>query len=82
MINFFRRYVFNNLLLKIISLLAATLLWVAVAHDPMAEIAVNVPIEFLHVPERLEISSETIPDAQKQAGIRSRILSLSVRVRA
>jgi YbbR domain-containing protein len=64
MISFFRRYVFHNLGLKLIALAAAVLLWMSVARDPVAEIAITVPIEFTHVPENLEISSERIPDAQ------------------
>jgi hypothetical protein len=61
---FLRAHVFHNFLLKIIALLAATLLWIAVARDPVAEIALTVPIEFQHVPENLEISSESIPETQ------------------
>src|SRR4051812_22981246 len=62
--NVLRKHVFHNGGLKVFSLFLAVLLWLAVAHDPKAEIAVNVPIEFQHVPESLEISSETIPQAQ------------------
>lgn len=61
---FFLRYVAHNFGLKILSLLIAVVLWAAVTRDPVAEIAVNVPIEFHHVPENLEISSEVIPQAQ------------------
>jgi diadenylate cyclase len=61
---FLRNRVFNNFGLKLFSLFLAVLLWLAVTHDPMAEVAVNVPIEFHHVPENLEISSENIPQAQ------------------
>lgn len=61
---FFRRYIAHNLGLKILSLLIAVILWAAVTRDPMAEVALNVPIEFHHVPENLEISSEVIPQAQ------------------
>src|SRR5512146_778446 len=64
MITFLRRYVFHNFWLKLISLAAAVLLWMAVAREPIAEVAVTVPIEFTHVPENLEISSEKIPEAQ------------------
>jgi YbbR domain-containing protein len=63
-ISFIRRYVFHQFWLKVISLAVAALLWLAVARDPVAEVAVSVPIEFHHVPEGLEISSETIPQAQ------------------
>jgi YbbR domain-containing protein len=62
--NFVRKYVLNNLGLKLLSLAIAALLWWAVARDPLVEVAVNVPIEFYHVPEGLDISSETIPRAE------------------
>jgi YbbR domain-containing protein len=61
---FFRRYVAHNIGLKILSLVIAVVLWAVVTRDPMAEIALNVPIEFHHVPKNLEISSEVIPQAQ------------------
>ncbi|MFB3814323.1 MAG: YbbR-like domain-containing protein [Terriglobales bacterium] len=64
MITFLRKHVFHNLLLKVFSLLVAVLMWMAVARDPIAEVAVTVPIEFQHVPENLEISSERIPEVQ------------------
>jgi YbbR domain-containing protein len=64
MMNFFRRYVLNNLGLKVISLVVAVLLWLAVSRSPMSEIAITVPIQFYHVPDNLEISSEHIPQAQ------------------
>ena len=62
--DFLRRYVLHNLGLKLISLGLAVGLWLAVAHDPMAEVAVNVPIEFHNMPANLEISAESIPTAQ------------------
>lgn len=62
--NFFRRYLLHNLWLKIMSLGLATLLWFVVARDPVAVVAVDVPIEFSGIPENLEISSENIPKAQ------------------
>ena len=64
MINFFKRYVLHNLGLKMLSLLLATGLWLAIARDPVAEVAIRVPIEFLHVGDNIEISSELIPEAQ------------------
>jgi YbbR domain-containing protein len=64
LINFFKRYVLHNFGLKVLSLLLATGLWVAIARDPVAEVSIRVPIEFLHVADNLEISSETIPEAQ------------------
>ena len=62
--DFLRRYVFNNLGLKLISLALAVGLWLAVARDPVAEVAVEVAIEFHNFPANLEISSENIPRAQ------------------
>src|ERR1700691_410319 len=63
--NFLRRWVLHNFWLKILSLLIATGLWLAISPDQEpAEVAVRVPIEFRHVPQGLEISSETIPEAQ------------------
>jgi YbbR domain-containing protein len=59
-----RSYVFDNLGLKIFSLLFAVALWLIVARDPIAEVAITVPIEFHHVPENLDINSENIPTAQ------------------
>jgi len=64
MASFLHRYVVQNFGLKAVSLLLALGLWLAVARDPTAEVAVTVPIEFRHIPENLEISSERIPEAQ------------------
>lgn len=63
--NFLRRWVLHNFWLKLLSLLIATGLWLAISPDQEpAEVAVRVPIEFQHVPPHLEISSVTIPEAQ------------------
>lgn len=63
--DFFKRWVLHNFWLKVLSLLMATGLWLAISPDQEpAEVAVHVPIEFRHVPPHLEISSVTIPEAQ------------------
>jgi YbbR domain-containing protein len=63
--NLLRRWVLHNFWLKVLSLLLATGLWLAISPDEeSAEVAVRVPIEFQHVPPHLEISSITIPEAQ------------------
>ena len=59
-----RHYVFHNFGLKLLSLILAISLWLVVARNPNAEVAVDVPIEFHHIPENLEINSENIPVAQ------------------
>jgi YbbR domain-containing protein len=64
MMEFLRKYVFHNFWMKLASLVAAVLLWLAVARDPRAEIAITTPIEFYHMPDNLEISTEHIPQAQ------------------
>jgi YbbR domain-containing protein len=61
----FKRYVVHNFSLKLLSLLLATGLWFMIARDEQpAEVAIRAPIVFQHVPEKLEISTESIPEAQ------------------
>lgn len=65
MIGFVQRYVLHNFGLKVLSLLLATGLWFAISPDEQpAEVAVRAPIVFERIPSDLEISSETIPEAQ------------------
>ncbi len=64
MVDFWREHVVHNFWLKVMSLALAAGLWDAVAHDRIAEIAVDVPIEFNSIPQNLEISSENVPRAQ------------------
>lgn len=65
MIALFQRYVVHNFSLKFLSLLLATGLWFMIARDEQpAEVAIRAPIVFQHVPEKLEISTESIPEAQ------------------
>jgi diadenylate cyclase len=62
--DFFRRFVLHNLGLKFLSLVLAVGLWFGVVREPVAEVAVDVPIEFHNIPPNLEISSEVVPRAQ------------------
>jgi YbbR domain-containing protein len=62
--DFWREHVAHNLWLKVMSVVLAVGLWYAVAHDRIAEVAVDVPIEFHSIPENLEISSDAVPRAQ------------------
>jgi YbbR domain-containing protein len=64
MVEFLQRYVFAHFGYKLVSLGLAVGLWWAVAHDPVAEVEVTVPIEFHRIPTNLEISSVNIPEAQ------------------
>ena len=62
--DFFQRHVLHNFGIKLLSLALAVGLWLAVASDPPAEVAVDVPIVFRNIPENLEISSENVPRSQ------------------
>lgn len=65
MIAFFKRYVIHNFGLKFLSLVLATGLWFMIAREEQpAEVAIRAPIVFQHVPPQLEISSESVPEAQ------------------
>jgi diadenylate cyclase len=64
MTDFLHRHVLHNFGLKLLALALAVALWLAVARDPVAEVAVDVPVEFHNIPENLEINSESVPRAQ------------------
>ena len=64
MVNSLRRSVLRNFGLKLMSLILAIGLWLAVSHDPPAEVEHSVPIEFLHFPDNLEMASESVPQAR------------------
>lgn len=65
MISFFKRYVLHNLGLKLLSLLLAAGMWLMISPDEQpAEVEVHAPVVFQHVPPHLEISSESIREAQ------------------
>jgi YbbR domain-containing protein len=65
MIGFLQRHVLHNFGLKVLSLVLATGLWFAIEPDERpAEVAVRAPIVFERLPSDVEISSETIPEAQ------------------
>jgi len=62
--SFFQRIFIHNFWLKLVSLLLAIGLWLAVAHSPIAEVEMRVPIEFHNLPENLEIDSASFTEAQ------------------
>jgi YbbR domain-containing protein len=60
-----RHFLFDHALLKLVSLIIAILMWYGVAHDPVSEISLRVPIEFTHSPKDLNYNSDVlIPQAQ------------------
>jgi YbbR domain-containing protein len=71
----FRHLLFDNFLLKLASLGIAVLMWYGVAHEPISEITVRVPIEFVHPPKNLDYSSDAIiPQAQVRLRGPARVL--------
>lgn len=58
-----RRLFLDNLIYKLVSLLLAVGLWLAVARDPIAEVEMRVPIE-LKLPNNIVIDSGTFTQAQ------------------
>jgi diadenylate cyclase len=62
--SFFRRVFVHHAGYKLISLLAAAVLWFAVARSPVTEIEMRVPIEFHNLPDNLEIDSASFTEAQ------------------
>jgi YbbR domain-containing protein len=65
MTGFLKHLFFHNFALKLMSLLLATGLWFMISRDEQpSEVAVRAPIVFKDVPSDLEVSSESIPEAQ------------------
>jgi YbbR domain-containing protein len=65
MIELLKRFILHNFWLKALSLLLAAGLWWQISPDEQpAEVSLHAPVVFQHVPEHLEISSETVPEAQ------------------
>jgi YbbR domain-containing protein len=56
---FFRRYVLNDLDLKVLALLISIGLWWMVGRDPTVESIVTAPVQFRHAPADLVMSSDT-----------------------
>ncbi|MGE3842692.1 MAG: YbbR-like domain-containing protein [Vicinamibacterales bacterium] len=50
---------FRNLPLKFLALVLATLLWLTIARDQVAERSMRVPLEFRNIPDTLEIVGES-----------------------
>ena len=60
----FRKRLLSNFGLKLVSLLIAVLLWLAISSAPLTEIAFSVPVEFRNVSDGVEVTSENIPQAE------------------
>ena len=71
----FRKVFVHNLGLKLVSLLLACGLWLAVARDPIAEVEMRVPIEFQNFPENMVIDSPSYTEAQVRVRGSERLIS-------
>ena len=59
-----KHWVTNNWHLKIVSLILATMLWMAVATETSSEIGLDVPLEYRNIPAQLEITGDTATTVQ------------------
>lgn len=64
MASWWRRMFLQNFTLKVVSLLLAVGLWLTVTRSTISEVEINVPIEFRHLPDQLEIDSASYTEAQ------------------
>src|SRR5437667_3402081 len=53
-----RHWITHNWYLKIISLMLAVMLWMAVANEASSEIGLEVPLEYRNIPPQLEITGD------------------------
>lgn len=53
-----KHWILDNWLLKLASLLLATLLWAAVANQSSSEIGFDVPLEYRNIPTQMEITGD------------------------
>jgi YbbR domain-containing protein len=53
-----RQWITNNWQLKLVSLVLATMLWMAVANEASSEIGLEVPLEYRNIPRQLEITGD------------------------
>ncbi len=59
-----RHILCDNATLKLASLIIACLMWFGVAHDPVSEISLRVPVEFSRPPKDLDYTADVLPQAQ------------------
>src|SRR5215831_17217090 len=53
-----KNWITNNWQLKIVSLVLAVMLWMAVANQASSEIGLEVPLEYRNIPRQLEITGD------------------------
>ena len=55
---FLRKYIFSNALLKVLALAISFMLWVTYTSEPPAEVGFPVPLEFSNMSRQMEISGD------------------------
>ncbi len=70
-----RKLLFDNLGLKLVSLLLAFLLWFNVSSEQVVDRTVTVPVEFVNMPSNLEISNDYTKNLDVQVSTRRGSLS-------
>jgi YbbR domain-containing protein len=55
---FLRKYILANAALKLLALGISFLLWTTYTSEPVSEVGFQVPLEFISMPARLEISGD------------------------
>jgi YbbR domain-containing protein len=53
-----KHWLVHNWLLKVVSVLVATLLWAAVSNEASSEIGLEVPLEYRNIPPQMEITGD------------------------
>ena len=53
-----KHWITHNWLLKIVSVILAALLWMAVANEASSEVGLDVPLEYRNIPPQLEITGD------------------------
>jgi YbbR domain-containing protein len=69
-----RHLIFDHFGLKLLALLIAFLMWYGVAHDPVSEVSLQVPVEFSRPPQGLDYTSDVTPQVQIRLRGPARIL--------
>lgn len=59
-----KNWIFNNWLLKLVSLLLATLVWAAVSNEASSEVGLEVPLEYRNIPHEMEITGDMTNNVQ------------------
>lgn len=59
-----RYWLTHNWFLKLFSLILATALWMAVAHENSSEVGMDVPLEYRNIPPQLEITGDATSTVQ------------------